>query len=259
MFQEDAGGGLANIGSADFAIPFIQILQKGSPQVSRANAKYIKGAAAGMIINTVTGKVVPGEPDDKDRPTGILFIPCGYQSQLVRWKPRDSGGGLVCHYKEGDPELKKFKRNERGQLLADNGDLIIDTSYHFGLALDEELGFPEYAVISMASTQRKKSRTWNTIMRRIMFKNSRTGEIFNPPSYSHAYRLTTVGETKDTYDWYGWAIVSEGQLQDVNLYKMAKEFSQQVASGNVKVSAPPNEFESEGVDAPHPNGDDIPF
>jgi hypothetical protein len=260
MFQEDAGGGLANLGANDFAIPFISILQKGSPQVSRANAKHIKGAESGMIMNTVTGKCVPGEATDDD-PGGILFIPCGYQKQAVRWKNRDSGGGLVCHYLENDPALKKFPRNDRGQLWdPESKDIIIDTAYHFGLVLHEESGFPEFAVISMASTQLKKSRTWNTVMRRIMFRDAQN-RVFNPPSYSHVYRLTTVGEAKDTYDWFGWNIISEGQVKDVSIYKMAREFAKQVESGNVRVSAPPQEFDGEVGDAEgHAGaGEGVPF
>ena len=255
LFQEDAGGGLSNLKGNDYAIPFITILQKGSPQVSKNNAKYIKGAEQGMIMNTVTADIYLGEAEG-DEPGGILYIPCGYQKTLVRWKPRDSGGGLVCHYDENDPILKKFGRNDRGQLYDEaTKDIIIDTAYHFGLLLHGE-GFPEYAVVSMASTQLKKSRTWNTVMRRIMKKDA-NGRIFNPPSFSHVYRLTTIGESKDTYDWYGWRIISEGEVQDIELYKLARQFSKDIEAGAVRVSAPPQEFEDDGVTGP---GDDhTPF
>jgi hypothetical protein len=247
MFQEDAGGGLTGLGANDFAIPFLAILQKASPQVSRNNAKYVKGAEEGMVMNTVTGKLFPGQPDG-DAPGGILFIPCGYQKQLVRWKSRDSGGGLVCHYEESDPALRQFKRDERGRLFDEvTKDVVIDTAYHFGLLLHDG-GFPEMSVISMASTQLRQSRTWNTIMRSIMMK-TKDGKIFNPPSFSHVYRLTTIGQTKDKYDWYGWKIVSEGQVQDQALYLLARDFSKQIAEGKVKVSAPPSDFDDQDADA----------
>ncbi len=252
LFQEDAGAGMAK-GANDYAVPFITILQKGSPQVSKANPKFLKGAEPGAIMNTVTQDVYRGD-SGPDSPGGILYVPCGYQKQLVRWKPRDSGGGLVCHYAENDPALKKFSRNQRGQLTdLETQDIIVDTAYHFGLLLHDG-GFPEFAVISMYSTQLKKSRMWNTVMRRIMKRGS-SGNIFNPPSYSHVYRLTTLGESKDSYDWYGWNIVSEGEVQDVEIYKVARDFSKQVESGNVRVSAPPQDF-----DEPVEKGDEgIPF
>ena len=242
MFAEDAGAGMTNMGANDFAIPFITILQKGSPQVSRANAKFIKGAEAGAIMNTVTQEIYPGEP-------GILYVPCGYAKSMVRWKSRDSGGGLVAHYVEGDPFLKTCQRNERGQLTApDSDDVIIDTAYHYGILLHDDAS-PEWAVLSMYSTQLKKSRMWNTTMRRIMKKGPHG--TYNPPSYSHQYRLTTVGETKDTYDWFGWKIVTEGEVATVEIYKMAREFAKQVEAGDVRISAPPQEFEG--------GSDDVPF
>ena len=241
MFMEDAGAGLTNMGANDFAIPFITILQKGSPQVSKANAKFIKGAEAGVIMNTVTQEIYNGDE-------GILYIPCGYMKSMVEWTPRDSGGGLIAHHKENDPFLKKCTRNERGQLIApESGNVVIDTAYHFGLLLHGE-ALPEWAVISMYSTQLKKSRMWNTTMRRIMIKGP--NGVFNPPSYSHQYRMTTMGETKDTYDWFGWKIVSEGRVENIEIYKMAREFSKQVESGDVRISAPPQEFEG---------SDDVPF
>ena len=257
LFMEDAGGGMKNLGANDFAIPFISVLQKGSPQVSKNNSKYVKGAEQGMFFNTLTGDLYPGESVG-DEPGGILVIPCGYQKQLVRWKPRDSGGGLVCHYNENDPALKTFSRNERGQLTdKDSGDIIIDTAYHFSLLLHED-GFPEFAVISMASTQLKKSRTWNTVMRRIMVK-APNGQLYNPPSYSHVYRIKTIGEVKDKYDWYGLLIVSEGKVTDLNVYKMAREFAKQVESGNVRVSAPPQDFDDTAANGAAAGSEDVPF
>lgn len=258
LLAEDAGAGLENLKSSDFAIPFITILQKGSPQVSRANGKYIKNAAPGMIMNTLTSEIFSGEATDDD-PGGVVFIPCGFQKTLVRWKSRDSGGGLVCHYQEGHPDLKKFIKNERGQLVdPTTQDIIVDTAYHFGLVIHGE-SFPEFAVVSMYSTQLRKSRVWNTTMRKIVKKDS-TNRMYNPPSYSHAYRLTTVGESRDSYDWYGWKIVIERELtnDDMDVYLMAREFAKQVRSGDIKVSAPPQDFD-DSIATPAPAGDDVPF
>ena len=249
MFEEDAGGGLENLGAGDFSMPFFSILQKNSPQVSKSNAKYIKGAESGNVLNTVSGKTYKMFAADGDR--GMLWVPCGYDKKIVRWKPRDSGGGFVSAHFENDPILKNLQRNAKLQLVADNDDIFVDTSYHYGLRVDEDGGFPEFGVVSMFSTQLKKSRNWNTTMRGIM-KKSASGRIYNPPSYSHKYRLFTVGESKDSYDWYGWSITSEGEVTDVELYKMAREFSKQVESGAVRVSVPPQEFEA-------PAAEDVPF
>ena len=232
MLMQDAGAGLKGLGANDFAIPFLAILQKGSPQVSKANSKYVKDAQIGMVMNTVTLELYDGD-------LGIIFIPCAYNKMVVEWKPRDSGGGFVAQHKDGDQLVQRSTRNERGQLVApETGNILIDTAYHYGLHLHED-GRLEWAVVSMYSTQLKKSRVWNTMMRNIVVKGPKGP--FNPPSFSHMYRLTTVGETKDTYDWMGWRIISEGRITDVDVYKAAREFSLAVEKGNVRVTAPPQE------------------
>jgi hypothetical protein len=238
MFLADAGSGLQNMGAGDFAIPFIAILQKGSPQVSRANSKYLgKDAVAGNFMNTVTNEIYDGSQ-------GIGVVPCGYSKEIVRWRARDSGGGLVSRHHENDPMFKKMEKDDRGRyVLPDSTDIFVDTAYHFVLLLHGEEVPPEMAVIAMASTQLKKSRVWNTAMRRVMMKGP--NGYFNPPSYSHEYLITTVGETRDSYDWFGFNIVSIGRVSDPGLYKMAREFAKQVDVGGVRVSAPPVEFDEE--------------
>lgn len=245
MFEADSGGGMEGVGANDFSLPFITILQKGSPQVSRANAKYIKDASAGMIMNTVSGSTYPGE-------TGIIFIPCGFQKKLVHWTSRDSGGGFLGHMSENDPVLRTAKVNDRGQLELPDKTLVIDTAYHFGLVIPDEGEFPEFGIVSMYSTGLKISRNWNTMMRGIMMRGSE-GRVFNPPTYSHMYRLTTKGMQKDSYDWYAWNVISEGQVSNQSIYEMAKSFSKMVAEDKVRISKPTSDFEAEGApvgDAP---------
>ena len=51
-----AGQGMENITSEDMQIPFMRILQPLSPQLIKTDSKFIKGASAGDIFNTVTGQ-----------------------------------------------------------------------------------------------------------------------------------------------------------------------------------------------------------
>ena len=52
---EAAGQGMETIGADDMQIPFLRILQPLSPQLIKTDPKFIKGASAGDIFNTVTG------------------------------------------------------------------------------------------------------------------------------------------------------------------------------------------------------------
>ena len=54
-FEADAGQGL-NMTQDDLALPFLKVLGQLSPECNKRDAKHVKGAEPGMIINTVTTK-----------------------------------------------------------------------------------------------------------------------------------------------------------------------------------------------------------
>ncbi len=241
-FGADAGSGFQNVRPKDVAIPFFAILQKGSPQVDRISEKYIEGAVAGMILNTVSGEVYDGQE-------GFPFVPCGFNPELIEWKDRDSGGGFVARHTENDPMLRHCTPDDRGRLITPNGNVIIDTKYHFGVHPRTDGSF-EWGIISMASTQLKKSRNWLTMMKKLTMPDGR-----EYPMFSHIYNLTTDGETKDKYSWYGWKIEVKEKITNLSLYTYCREFAKAVAGGAVQVSTPPSDS-----DAAEPAGDgNIPF
>lgn len=238
-FEQDAGGGLENVRPKDIAIPFFAILQKGSPQCDELSEKHIEGARPGMVMNTVTGEIYDGTE-------GIPVIPCGFSPEMVEWKTRDSGGGFVARHTENDPLLRQCTPDERGRLITPLGNIVADTKYHFVVHPKAD-GSCEWAIVSMASTQLKKSRNWLTMMKKLTMPSGK-----EYPSFSHIYRLTTVGEKKDTYSWYGWKVEVQEKVADLSLYTYARDFSKAVATGAVQVSAPPATVESE-------DSDNIPF
>lgn len=250
LFEQDAGSGFENVGANDMALPFVSILQKGSPQVSRANAKYIKDATSGMFMNTVTGELVDGD-------VGFGFIPCGYKKKINHWTSRDSGGGFLGSLSEGDPLIATAKANERGQLVLPDSTILIDTAYHYGLILNEE-GFPSFAIVSLYSTGLKVSRNWNTVMGAIM-KRGAGGRIFRPPTFAHVYRLTTVGMQKDNYDWFQLKVSNDGEVTNPEIYAMAKQFAKMVSEGLVKESKPAGDFDGEGAEEGVGSSEKLPF
>ena len=56
MFAEDAGAGMEGATAESFAIPFLGVLQKGSPQVDEASGVAIEGAKAGMLFENEIGR-----------------------------------------------------------------------------------------------------------------------------------------------------------------------------------------------------------
>ena len=86
----------------------------------------------------------------------------------------------------------------------ENGNYVEDTGNHFVYVLDGDYNPVEQALITMKSTQKKKSKTWNSMImsRRTQGKNG----MYNPPSWSTVYKLTTTKESNSQNSWYGWVI-----------------------------------------------------
>ena len=61
MFEADANQGAQNIAQDDLALPFLEVLGQLSPEINKTHSKYIKGAEAGMILNSVSGELFNGE------------------------------------------------------------------------------------------------------------------------------------------------------------------------------------------------------
>lgn len=228
LLGQDAGTGFANVTAKDIAIPYYGILQALSPQVKRGPAQ-IEGAKEGDIFNTVTMEVIPGD-------TGIFMIPCAFEKMWVEWKPRDEGGGLVKQHKT-DEILKTCKPNDKGRMATPEGTEIVDTAYHYVLRVWEDNRF-ERAIISMTSTQLKKSRRW--LAQQMNLQVPVNGKMINPPPFSHMYHVTTQHEEKDNFSWFGWNIAAGPRMvSNLELYRIAKKFAQDVMAGVVEVAPPP--------------------
>ena len=258
-FSQEAGQGFENVKQGDLSIPFLVILQDGSPEVKKTHKDYatkgIKGAQAGMVLNTVTKELYitqPGELGKEPDSNGGLFefIPCMYQKLYVEWKPRDSGGGIVESHSD-DTLLMKCKKNEKGQDVLPNGNILQTTAYFFGIAITKD--GPVRCVIGLSSTQLKKARQWLNMSTAIKLQGP--NGPFTPPLYSHKYRLSTTPESNDKGSWYGWQIKVAGRVQDVGLITNAKEVHTQSKTDSSRMLAAP----ADAPDSPEGVDKDVPF
>ena len=220
QFAADAGSGLENVTSEDMAIPRLKILQALSPEVNKNDGKYVDGASAGDVINTVTSKLYTN-----DNP--LVVLPVAYKRLFLERTPRESGGGLVAQHDDVSI-LDKTTKNNFGQDALPNGNYIQTSASHFLLVMNEDGSFDQ-AMLAMAGTQLKKSRTWNSMM--ASAKMNVDGKVFTPPSYSTKYTLKTVQESNDRGAWFGWSITSGGALSDNEMiyYEAAKNFASSVS------------------------------
>jgi hypothetical protein len=224
LFQSHADEGFEGADKDSYAIPFLAILQSNSPQCKKSDGAYIKGAEEGEIFNTVTLEHVES----------LRVIPCYYSRSFIEWGNRDEGGGFVAEYTvdEGLEALSRCKKNDKGQDQLENGNILVDTRSHFVIILKED-GTTEAAILSMSSTQMKKSKQWMSIMKGIQF-TSGDGKLYTPPMFSHIYNLTTVPESNDKGSWMGWKVEIEDVVKIPALVEAAVAFKKAVQKGSAK-------------------------
>ncbi len=221
-FEQDASGDFEGMSQDDFALPFLRLLTSTSPEVGEMD-----GALPGMMLNTVTGELHDGKK-------GVLVIPCVYVRQYIEWAPRGTGSGAPISIYPATSDILSRTHREPGDNkdYLDSGNYIENTANHYVMVINDQ-GFPEPALITMKSTQLKKSRKWNSMMMsvKLMGKNG----AYTPPMYSQVYRLTSQAESNDKGKWFGWEIERVGAVENMDLYQAAKAFAAQVGSGAVRV------------------------
>lgn len=237
MYEEDANGGFEQADKDAYAIPFLSILQSGSPQVKKSDGAFIPGAEEGSLYNSVTQAVTNGD-------VGLEVIPCYYQRRFIRWGARDAGGGFKGEYAPNDPIINEAKNIDGRLMFADTAgafnektsDILMDTRNHYVLILQPDGSFTT-ALISLSSSQVKKSRQWMSKMEGLKLKRG-DGTVFTPPMFSHKYKLTTVPESNDQGSWYGWKVETGSAIEDAGLYQAGKAFRDAICAGEVKVQQP---------------------
>jgi len=210
--EEASGEGLEFISAKDLKLPILKILYANSPVLDKNDGKYIANAEKGDIYNEVTGNLWKGTD-------GIIVVPCLYINTFNEWKDkgdRDSPGRPINIHT--DPSImSETKRGEDNKDRLPNGNYVEDTGNHFVFILDKDYLPQEQAVIAMKSTQKKKSKTWNSMMQTRRAKG--TKGFFRPPSWATTYRLTTTRESNSQNVWYGWVVEFDNFLDTT---KMAK-------------------------------------
>jgi hypothetical protein len=238
-FAADAGAGMEGAGQDAFAIPFLSVLQKSSPQVDEASGAAIENARPGMLFENVTGRLYSG----KD---GVVLVPCAYRREFLRWAARANGGGfkgavspeemaeMRAKGQVVDLDGRLYAPNQDGSVNPEKSDRFNDTRNHYVLILDGDSGAWTEALVSLTSTQIKKSKMLMSALAAVKLKNS-GGVMYTPPTFANKVRLTTIGESNDKGTWFGVKFEIDGQVDRPEIYAAAKAFHSSIAKGGVQV------------------------
>ncbi len=205
--------GFEGTSQADYSIPFLALLQKLSPQCDRDETAFLEAARPGMFFDGASGELLES----------VRLIPCHYSRKIVEWKPERKG--FVAVHEPGIEE--GMEKNEKGIPVNKEGNLFIDTRYFFCLRLKEN-GDAAPVVVSLSSTQIKKSKAWLTRMEGLKINGKGT------PMYSQIWKGTASDESNDKGSWKGWKFDFEGYVPDEITFKKAKDSREMFKTTEVK-------------------------
>ena len=196
-YQAFAGQGWDNVTAADIAIPFLNLLQDGSPQVKKSSSDRIKGAEAGFFINSVSGEMYDGVEK------GVIIVPVLTENKIVEWIPRTEGGrgGFVgTHPIHGDVHKRALAATggDRRKMLTEDGNELQDTFYMYALILDSEDAIEPANSGVMIAFAKSKWKPYRTGMGRI---NTVKGSA-ELPLFCNRLRLKAVPDTGADGDDY---------------------------------------------------------
>jgi hypothetical protein len=256
IFEVDAGLGNSEVDSEVLSIPFLKT------NLSNTIQEENRGCLKGDLYNTVDGQIYDGKK-------GILVIPCHFQRRWIHWSPIDDDqrAPIAIFEKASDcpptERLRKDEKDNKDYLLDGSGHYIEETHQHYVLICKDD-GTLDAVMIAMKSTSLKASRNWNALIKTRRFPKS-DGTSFNPPRFSHIYRLNTVMQSNGTMSYAVWNAKLEKQVSNINAYNEAKMFQQSIQKGEVEVKHEQEEQASKPKPQPQtkveeePLQKDIPF
>ncbi len=238
-----AGAGLEGTTQDSFAIPFLTVLQKSSPQVDQDSGVALPEARAGMIYNTVTGKLYDGKK-------GITLIHCAQRRVFLRWRPRGMEGagfrGEVMPENVAEMRAKGQIIEHENRLYAPShdgsppndkrNDRFADTRNHYVLVVEDDESTTQ-ALLSLTSTQIKKSKNLLALLANVKRKHPKTGRMVTPATFDNLIRMTTVPESNDSGSWSGVKFEMIGPIPEDHddWFEAAVEFYELVKKDNVTV------------------------
>ena len=235
-FSADAGSGMEGASQESFAIPFLMVLQKGSPQVDEARGVALEGARQGMLFENVTGRLLDGK-------SGVTIIPAAYRRVFLRWAPRETGGGfkgellpeevasLRQQGKIVDLDGRLYFPMPDGTVNDKRCDRVADVRNHYVLLMNDDGSWTQ-ALLSLGSTQIKKSKMLMSALAGIKLPGERG--LYTPATWANKVKLTTIPESNDKGAWMGVRFELAGQVTRSDVYQAGKQFNESVRRGSVE-------------------------
>ena len=201
-WTEDAGLGLEDAAQDEFKLPLIKILYSSNMPDRIEKKVTVTDVVEGCVFNQTSENAYDGKQ-------GFFAVPCMYKRSFNEWQEMDEGNNRpVAVHKEKPLGLTKNGNKD----VLPNGNYVEDTGNWFILILDKDRNVIDQGMITMKSTQKKKSNEWlqkiksNTLLVE--------GKALNPPMYKCIYRMKVARQESNKYKYFGWLIKFEDYLDD---------------------------------------------
>jgi len=195
------GLGNENVSFDSLQTPRLKLLQDMSGEVKKSDPRYIKGAEAGMILNTVANKAYEE----------MFLINIKFDSGIVAFEKMTNmpfkapnNSGLFESIKAAEDALIFEGRNPEDYDIK-------DSHMHSVLVLDPETGKPSPATMDFMKTKVKASKEWNTLI------SDQGGDRF-----SSIWHVKPVVQTYNGNSWYNYSFEFYGWC-DEDTYELAKK------------------------------------
>lgn len=220
--KASSGQSTASIDSSVLGMPFLSIVQKGSPEFDKTHrnhaTKKIQGCEPGDIIFGME-KLILTQP--------LSVIPVAQTTIYSEWKDRNAGGGFVGHVgleAVANPQYRKGAKgspNQYKEYLGANE--LIYTIYV--MLLFQYKGTWRKGMISFTSTQLKHARNWLKDISSVRFKDL---PDVKPPLFAASWLLKAKPDANSKGSWYAWEIQADRVFDltaDETMLTMAEEAS----------------------------------
>lgn len=223
------GQGSEFVTARDQKLPILKILYANSPVLDESDGKYIEGAKQGDIYSETSGTIWKGKE-------GLYVVPCLFINTFNEWKDKGESIGRPVQIHTDPAIMRETSRSDDNKDRLPNGNYVEDTGNHFVYILDKNYQPVEQALIAMKSTQKKKSKTWCSMMESRRQPRKNGSGSYKPPYWSTVYKLTTTKESNSQNSWYGWVIDFHKYLDgntDAQLLAQTKSFYESAMKSDI--------------------------
>lgn len=219
---KNQGQNTQDIDSSVLGLPFISIIQKGSPEFDEThrlhNVKKIADCKPGNILFAQKRRVL-SQP--------MLVIPVHQTALYTEWKPRDQGGGFLGNRDVTVVTERGYRKGPVGSNTANreylgNNELMF--SIYFMFLFKDGQDWTK-GMISFTQTQLKHARGWLRMVGGVAYPEF---PGVKPPIFAATYRLTTQADSNTKGGWFGWNVAQDRVLDlttDEALLTMAEKAS----------------------------------